>query len=149
MRVVTPPEEPDRHRGCVSQATEDKTLSPVLRQSALSRDTDALARGDHGEPIIDVVDLLDLGSTAGRPQVRRGGAGARVDGEDATNEIGQPQLAAPRERVVRGHRAVTGLQPDDDVVESTVGDARGVTGGSQHGDVAGPFRESTRSDGQP
>ena len=79
MRVVAPPEEPDRHRGRVTQAAEDKTLSPVLRQSALSRDADALARGDHGEPIIDVVDLLDLGSTAGRPQVRRGGAGARVE----------------------------------------------------------------------
>ena len=78
MRVVAPPGDPDRHGG-VTQAAEDKTLPPVLRQSALSRDADALARGDHGEPIIDVVDLLDLRSTAGRPQVRRGGAGARVE----------------------------------------------------------------------
>ena len=79
MRVVAPPGDPDRHRGRVPQAAEDKTLPPVLRQSALSRDADALARGDHGEPIIDAVDLVDLRSTAGRPQVWRGGAGARVE----------------------------------------------------------------------
>ena len=77
MRVVAPPGDPDRGR--VTQATEHYALPPVLRQSALSRDADALARGDHGEPIIDVVDLLDLGPTAGRPQVRVGGAGARVE----------------------------------------------------------------------
>ncbi len=81
MRVVPPPDQPYRHGWRVGQATEGDALSPVLREGALGGDSDAPSGGDDGEPVVDVVDLLDLGLVAEWPEVKGGGAGAWIDGE--------------------------------------------------------------------
>ncbi len=69
--VVAPPDQSNRHRWCVAQAAEDDALAPVLRQGALGGDPDAPSGGDDGEPVVDVVDLLDLGSAVAGPEVDR------------------------------------------------------------------------------
>ena len=86
-------------------------------EGALGGHADAAAGGDHRQPVVDVVGLLDLGAAVGRPEVGGGRAGAGVDGQDAVGEVGQPQLPAPGQRVVRGHRAVPRLEADDGAVE--------------------------------
>ena len=121
MRVVAPPDEPDRHRRCVAEAAEDDAVAPVLAEGALGGHADAASGGDDGQPVVDVVDLLDPGAAVGWPEVGGGRAGARIDGHDPVREVGQAQLLpAPGERVGRGQRAVPRLQPDDGAVDPTV-----------------------------
>ena len=111
VRIVAPPDQPYGHRRRVAQAPEDDAAAPVLARRALGGHADATPGGDDGQPVVDIVDLLEPGAAAGWPQVGGGRPGAGIDGHDAVGEVGQPQLPPPGEGVVGGQRAVARLEP--------------------------------------
>ncbi len=103
MGVGAPPDQPNRHRRGVAEAAEHHALAPVLREGALGGHADAAARGDDGEPVVDVVDLLDGEVASGRPQLR---GGSRNNADRLTTAGGmlaaQDAAAAPTTTVILG-----------------------------------------------
>jgi hypothetical protein len=79
MRVVPPPDHLHGDGRGIPQRPEDDAVAPILGSGALGSDPDAAARSDDRKPVVDVVRFADLGPRVRRPQVRRGGPGARVD----------------------------------------------------------------------
>ena len=106
VRILAPPVQPYGPRRRVAQAAEDDAAAPILARRALGGHADASPGGDDGQPVVDIVDLLEPGAAVGWPQVGSGRPGAGIDGHEAVREVGQPQLPPAGERVVSGQRAV-------------------------------------------
>ena len=142
MWVVSPPDEENWHRGRVTYPAEDNALAPILRESALGGNSHTPSGRDDGEPVVDVVDLLDFWLAAGRPELGGGRAGSRVDGEHAAGEVCETEVAAPSQRVVHGQCAVARLQAYDGAVEPAEVDAVRCRWSAYHSDVADTLCET-------
>ena len=110
VRVVTAPDQVDRDRGSVAQRAVGDAVPAVLGRGGLRGDPDAAARGDGGQPVVDVRGVLGCGLGAGGPQVQGGGADAAVQGQDAGRDLGHAQAAAARPRVVGGQGDSSGAR---------------------------------------
>lgn len=146
MPVVPPPQQPYRYRWGSSEPAERHAPPPVLGERALRGHTDAPSGRDDGQPVVDVLDVLDVGPVLGRPEVEGRGTRAGVDGEDTVTEVDQTELATRGQRVVRGECAVARLQADDGAVEPAVEPA-GATAlrgwrGADDRDVAGSLGQA-------
>src|SRR4029453_2915814 len=112
-------------------------FAAVLGHGTLGGDADGAAGGDHGQPVVDVLCVLQGGTGAGRPEGGGGGPGGAVHYDRAVADLVQPDGAAPGPRVVGGQGAVAAF-----VADHGAGEAALVGRGADHGQVAEAFRQA-------
>lgn len=138
VRVVVAPDEVDGYGVGVAQGAVGDAVAAVLGGGGPGRDTDAAAGCDGGEPVVDVVGVLDGRTGVFGPQVQGGGAGAAVHHQGAPPGLLQADAAALGPRVVGGEGEVAAF-----VADEGVGEAAGVDGGADYGEVAEALGEAT------